>query len=192
MVCFGILWWCVGILPFLNLYRMQQEIGERYSYLPNVGLMIILASFISQYPYVVSAFLAMYATKTWFYIDAYRDDFWLIECARFNSPDSWFAWHIAAMKRWEKQSYTEAIIYWIIARSISPKEFKILFNLASALLKCNNLKESMELLNEAEINIPKGQEAQAGALVSDFRLLVKENQDNVPMDQRKGKIAILV
>lgn len=177
MVCFGILWWCIGIAPFLNLYRMQQELGERYSFLPNVGLMIVLASFIYTNPYLVSGFLMMYATKMWFYMDSYKDDFWLIEHARINSPDSWFAWHIAALKRWDVKSHAEAINFWVMAKSISPKEFKILFNLAAALAICGNKTDFQALLAEAEANIPKGQEKQAGQLIADFR---------------QGKVAILV
>ena len=169
MVCFGMLWWCVGIAPFCNFYRMQQEIGERYAYLANVGLMVVLASFIYHYGYLVGFFMAMYATKMWFYVEAYKDDFWLIEYARLNSPDSWFAWHISAMKRLEKKSHNEALIFWVIAKSISPKEFKILYNIAVMLVMLNNRPEALRFLAEAEANIPRGQEESGGKLVSQFR-----------------------
>ena len=46
MICFGILWWCVGIAPFCNIMRMQQELAERFCYLPNIGLMVILSELI--------------------------------------------------------------------------------------------------------------------------------------------------
>lgn len=177
MVCFGMLWWCVGIAPFLNLYRMQQEIGERYAYLPNVGLMFILASLIHSYPLIISAWLMAYATKTWFYLGAYKDDFWLIEYARMNSPDSWFAWHISAMKRWEKQSYQEALIFWAIAQQISPKEFKILYNLAATFILSNHKEKAMDFLQQAQNNIPKGQEVIAAKIIEDFK---------------QGKIAVLI
>jgi hypothetical protein len=179
MICFAMLWWCVGIGPFLNFMRMQQEISERYAYLPNVGLMFILASLIHSYPFVVGGWLMMYATKMWFYLPAYKDDFWMIEYSRFNSPDSWFAWHISAMKRWEANSIQEAIIYWVIAKQISPKEFKILFNIAAALVVIGNnmvepkrsqlIQEGLEFLAESEKNIPGGQEESAGKMLADFR-----------------------
>lgn len=35
---FCLLWWCICIAPFLNFFRMSQEIAERYTYLPLVGL----------------------------------------------------------------------------------------------------------------------------------------------------------
>jgi len=46
MVSFGLLWWCLGILPFCNFMRMHQEIAERYAYLPSVGIMYCLAHFL--------------------------------------------------------------------------------------------------------------------------------------------------
>ena len=176
MVSFGILWWCVGIAPFCNLYRMQQEIGERYAYLPNAGLMVVLATCIHSYPYLVGGFLAMYAVKMWFYLPAYKDDFWLIEYSRMNSPDSWFAWHISAMKRFEKKSFMEALIFWVIAKSISPKEFKILYNIAGMLLQMNNRPEAEQFLKEASENVPKGQEEMASKMIQDWK---------------EGKIAII-
>lgn len=169
IVCFGILWWCVGIAPFINVYRMQQELGERYAYLPNIGLMIILSYFIHDHTYLVSGFLAMYATKLWFFMDGYQNDFWMVEFARMNQPKSWFAWHIAALKRWEKQSYTEAVIFWVIAKSISPKEYKILYNLAASLAVLNNKDEALKLLAEAEKNIPRGQEVACNDMIRNFR-----------------------
>lgn len=177
MVCFGILWWCVGISPFLNFYRMQQELGERYVYLPNVGLMFVLSQFISFSPYAQAGFIIMYATKMWFYAESYSDDFWMVECARMHSRDSWFAWHIAAMKRWEKQSFQEAVIFWVMAKQISPKEFKICYNLAAALKLSGHHKQSDELLLEAEANIPRGQEKMVGEIIDRFK---------------KGEITILV
>ena len=123
----------------------------------------------------------MYATKMWFYLPAYRDDFWLIEYARLNSPDSWFAWHISAMKRFEKNSHMEALIFWVIAKSISPKEFKLLYNIAVCLILMKNLPEALQFLGEAEANIPKGQEVAGNKLIADFREAIKNPQVKIPL-----------
>lgn len=179
MICFGILWWCVGIAPFCNLMRMQQELGERYVYVANVGCMVILAQIISPYPYLIAGFITMYAVKTWFFIDAYKDDFWMIEHCRIAQPKSWFAWHISAVKRWDVQSYREAVLFWVMARNLSPKEFKLSFNLAAALVIMGNqmvephrsamIKEGLGFLAEAQKNIPRGQEKMAQEFISNFR-----------------------
>ena len=184
MVCFGILWWCVGILPFLNLRRIQQEIAERYAYVANIGLMVCLGSFIVGNDLFVAGFLMMYATKMWFYIDGYKSDFWMVETSTLNSPDSWFGLHIAATKRFEAQSYIEAIYYWNEAKRISPNEFKLLYNLAvCSLMLFRNTKEANSLMAEAEKNIPKGQEVNCKNLIISFKMAQNNPQ---------AKLAILI
>lgn len=171
MICFGILWWCVGIAPFLNFMRMQQEISERYVYLPNVGLMFIVASLLHNFPYVTMGIFMMYATKMWFYMGAYKDDFWLVEYSVLNSPESWFGWHIRGHQRLGAQSHKEAQIFWVIALNLSPKEFKILFNIASSLAVMGPQyhAEALQYLKKAEENIPAGQEEMAQKIVNDFK-----------------------
>jgi hypothetical protein len=172
MVHFALLWWIVGIAPFCNFIRIQQEIAERYAYLPNVGLMFVLASALGSSPVWSAVFISMYATKLWFYMDCYQDDFYLTEQASLNSPDSWFAWHIKAMKRWNSHSHQEALIYWAMARNISPNEFKINLNLATCLglsKEASHREEAKKYIEVAENNIPAGQEGQAGKLIEEWK-----------------------
>ena len=118
---------------------------------------------------VATFFIAMYMTKTWFYIDAYQDEYFLIEQACLNSPDSWFAWHIRAIKRWETQSYKEAMILWTMAKIISPKEFKLLYNLSTVLMIAGQKNEALKYLELAEQNIPEGQEEQTKKIIEEFK-----------------------
>lgn len=161
---FALVWWVMGILPFCNFIRIQQEIAERYMYLPNIGLMYFVSSILYTNPVMYTAFITMYATKMWFYMDCYHDDFYLTEVAALNSPQSWFAWHVKAMKRWDAKSHQEAVIYWTMARNISPKEFKLNMNLASALKLGGLVKESDSFYKIAMENIPAGQEKQVAEI----------------------------
>jgi len=169
LVSFGLLWWCVGIGMFLNFVRIHQEIAERYMYLPTVGLMYVLASAIIGNPYLIGGFLAMYATKMWFYMDAYQDDYYLVEHSCMNSPNSWYAWHLRAMKRWDVNARQEAIHMWVMAKLISPKEFKLLMNISSALRLSGNESEGLKFLAEAEKYIPPGQEKMAGEIIENAK-----------------------
>jgi len=168
MANFGILWWCICIAPFCNLFRLQQEIGERYCYLPNVGLMFFLACVLQTYPQIIPVFLAVYCTKLWFYMDSYTDDYFMVEQACINSPDSWFAWHVRGMKRWETKSYQEAVILWTMARMISPNEFKVNFNLSTALKLSGNVKEANFYFELAKNCVPPGQEKQIKTITDDW------------------------
>ncbi|RTK93060.1 hypothetical protein EKI60_06500 [Candidatus Saccharibacteria bacterium] len=169
MICFGMLWWCVCIAPYCNLVRMSQELAERYAYLPNCGLMFVLASLIYTNPVLVAVFVTMYAVKMWFFIDCYQDEYFLMEHSCMNSPDSWFAWHVRAMSRWNNKSYQEALILWVMAKNINPKEFKLLFNISAVLMIAGQKQEAMKFLKEAQDNIPEGQEQEAGKLIKDFK-----------------------
>jgi tetratricopeptide (TPR) repeat protein len=124
---------------------------------------------------LIGFFIAMYATRMWFYMDCYFDDYRLIESACLYSPNSWFAWHMRAMLRFNTESYKEALILWTMARLISPTEFKINFNLATMLYKSGYKDEAMQYLKVAEDNIPEGQE--------DAKRMVKE--------WKQGTISIL-
>lgn len=169
MVSFGLLWWLVCLAPFLNFLRMQQEIAQRYCYLPNVGLMVVLAYALIDYPIAQAVFITMYATKMWFWMNAYKDDYYLIEHSCFASPNAWFAWHMRAMKRWDTQSHQEALIMWVMAKNISPFEFKILFNIATTLKLSRHIKEAEQFIEQAEKNVPQGQEEQAKKVIEDWK-----------------------
>lgn len=170
MVSFGLLWWCVCLAPFCNFIKLSQEIAERYMYLPNCGLMIVLATVLIHSPALIGVFLAMYATKMWFYMDAYQDDYYLVEAACLNSPQSWFAWHVRGMKRWDQKSYQEAVIIWTMARILSPKEFKVNFNLATALAMSGHGEEAKKFIDICEKNIPAGQEKDCHGLLAEWKV----------------------
>ena len=169
LVNFGFLWYMITIAPFCNVIRLQQEIAERYAYLPNVGLMIVLATYLQAYPILIPAVIAMYATKMWFYMDCYEDDYYLVETSCLNAPDAWFGWHVRAMRRWEQKSYQEAVILWTMAKIISPNEFKVLFNISTALKLSQLHQEADEYLKLAMENVPEGQEEQSKQLYEDWK-----------------------
>jgi hypothetical protein len=169
MVSFGLLLWCIGIAPYLNVLRMNQELAERYCYLPNMGLMLVLATFLYPYPIAFTVFLTMYAVKMWFHMDAFKDDYFLIERSCLDSPKSWFGWHVRAMKRWDSKSYREAMILWVMAKALSPKEFKIIVNLATCLALLGEKKEANEYIEYAKTLIPQGQEEQGMKVYDDFK-----------------------
>jgi len=153
----GLFWYTVCIAPYLNLYRMNQEIGERYAYIPNIGIMYALCTII---PLPLFFFLlGAYSFRMFFYYTkAYIDDYWLLETNVAENPASWYAWLIRARIRIKQKSYREALNMLTFARMLDPLEFKILFNLGVMMRIYKRPKESEAWFNEAEKNIIKGQE----------------------------------
>lgn len=167
----------ISILPFCNIIRANQEIAERFAALPNVFLMYALAQLVNAHPTVIAGILAFYATRTFWTINLYKDEYWITELAVAEDPHAWWAWHCRAMKRWDTQSYKEALILWVMARIISPKEFKVLMNIATCLRLLKNDKEADEYLKLAEQNIVPGQEKEAMDFIT---------------QHKKGKLPILL
>ena len=160
-ISWALLAWTITIAPFCNFVRANQEIAERFAALPNVFLMYALAQILSPYEvydYAITAILAFYATRTFYTLTMYKDEYWITECAVVEDPKAWFAWHVRALKRWGSQSYQEALTLWVMAKMISPKEFKLLMNIAACLRAIGNHKESDHFLKLAKENIVAGQE----------------------------------
>jgi hypothetical protein len=159
----------ITAVPFCNFKRANQEIAERFIALPNIFLMYFLAQLIFAYPIVISAFLAFYATRTFYTLILYKDEYYVTEAAIIEDPHAWWAWHCRAMKRWDTKSYKEALILWVMAKMISPKEFKILMNIATVLRLLKNNKEADYYLKLASENIVEGQEKMAYKFIKDHK-----------------------
>lgn len=172
----GFLAFLITISQFCNVVRANQEIAERFVALPNVFLMFALACLIAPYPIIWACLGIFYATRTYYTVAMYKDEYYITELAVIEDPHAWWAWHCRAMKRWDTQSYKEALILWVMALMISPKEFKILMNLATCLRLLKNDAEADQYLEMARQNIILGQEEQSA-------FYIKEHM--------RGKLAIL-
>ena len=120
--------------------------------------MVALGCVLSHFLPLAYGWVCLYAGVLWTVMGMYKDDYWIVEFSVMNDPFAWFSWHTRAMKRWDSKSYKEALVMWVMAKMISPKEFKLLFNIAVVLRILNNYKESDEFLKLAEECIIKGQE----------------------------------
>lgn len=167
----------VTVIPFCNIWRANQEIAERFVALPNVFLMYSLAQIIYTYPILCTVFLVFYTTRTFYTLIMYQDEYYITELAIIEDPHAWWAWHCRAMKRWDTQSYKEALILWVMAKLISPREFKILMNIATCLRLLKSDTEADEYLELAEQNIVEGQEEQSFEFIA---------------QHKKGKLPILL
>jgi tetratricopeptide (TPR) repeat protein len=98
----------------------------------------------------------------------YRDDYWILEFAVIEDKNAWFAWHMRAMKRWDAQSYREALINWVMAKLISPNEFKLLFNISVVLRLLKKDNEAKEYFALALKNIIPGQEEELKPLIKEW------------------------
>ena len=118
---------------------------------------------------ILTTFLTMYITKFLSIQGMYRDDYWILEFAVIEDPKAWFAWHMRAMKRWDAQSYREALINWVMAKLISPNEFKLLFNISVVLRLLKKDNEAKEYFALALKNMIPGQEEELKPLIKEWQ-----------------------
>ena len=166
-VSWGIFWYSVCIAPYLCLFRMQQEIAERYCYVANIGVMFAVANIVN--PILFAFLFGAYVTRLLTFISAYTDDYWLIEKSVVEDPGAWYAWHVRAHKRWQQQSYREALNCWVMAKMLSPDEFKILYNIAVVLKMLQKHAEAEDYMKMAKNNVIKGQEQAANHLFRQYK-----------------------
>jgi len=165
-ISWGVFWYSCAIAPYLNLFRMQQEIAERYVYVANIGLMFALASILP--PIAVAFMLGGYIAKLLTHQPAYTDDYWLIEKSLNEDPAAWYCWYVRAHKRWQQQAIREALNCWVMASMLSPQEFKILYNIAVVLKYLHKDQESLEYINKAKAHVIKGQEQTSQHLFKEY------------------------
>jgi hypothetical protein len=165
-VSWGVFWYTCSIAPYLNLFRMQQEIAERYCYIANIGVMFALANVLP--PIAIAFMFGAYTARIMTYISAYTDDYWLIEKSVNEDPAAWYVWYVRGHKRWQQQCIREALNCWVMAKMLSPKEFKILYNIAVVMKFLKQDQESVFHMNLARQNVVKGQEKSAEVLFRDY------------------------
>lgn len=168
-IAWGLVAFWIGITPFCNVVRANQEIAERFCALPNIFLMFTLAQIIGPYSILCSAFIVFYATRTFWTVDMYKDEYLITEIAVIEDPHAWWAWHCRAMKRFDNKSFREALIFWVIAKTISPKEFKLYMNIGVCMCLMGDKKEGDTYIEKAEQNIIPGQEKEAKDIIKAYR-----------------------
>lgn len=73
----GIIWFTIFIMQWCNLMVINHLITERYTYIANIGLMVLLSQLTYATP-LIWVILAFYATRLWYFTPVYKDclGFW--------------------------------------------------------------------------------------------------------------------
>ncbi len=156
-IAFGLLWFNVSILMWTNFITIHQPIAERYCYLPNVGMMLVLASIGVKYPYFGAVLLGAYAVRLSYIMPAYISEFWsthynLIEQKRF-----WYVWLIRGVKRFKINDDVGAYNDFCEAYRLCKHSFKINFDMANMSILFKNLDHAQDFLNKAKDNTFEGE-----------------------------------
>lgn len=155
MVSFGLMWFMVNISMFCNFITIQQQIAERFVYLPNVGLMLAMSFLCLKLPppisyYFLSLILAYFITRLWYYRESYINDYWQVEYNIIEQKDSHYAWFSRGIKKFFHGDFPGALMDFAEARNQEKNDFKQNINMAVMFLALGDFPHCEEHLKYAE------------------------------------------
>lgn len=83
----GTAWFLITLAPFTQFKVLGQFVAERYLYLPQLGVHLILAKLLSPYPIAYAVLLTLYIYRSHLYIPAFRNIAALYKNGIQNEPD---------------------------------------------------------------------------------------------------------
>jgi hypothetical protein len=89
----GLLWWLVTISVYSNWITLTVPLAHRYMYLPNVGLMVFLATVLSYiHPLAWVPVAIIYATRTFSFMDMFENMEKFLEYHCYHQPEDDQCW----------------------------------------------------------------------------------------------------
>lgn len=186
-VAFGLFWYSVNIFMWCNIITLSQATAERYTYLANIGLCYLLASS-GLTEFYIGGIIFAYALRTYMFIPAYKNEFWMIEYGIKEFPNFWKWWHERALSKWRMYDFTGAAFDWGVGKARCPYEFRMSYNLAVVLIRMGELKEARKNLDEAKLCLPNTSQAEEALRITEERYKVLEQAEQTGLVQEKDLI----
>lgn len=198
---FGLLWFMINIIMWCNICTVQQQIADRYCYLPCIGIMLSLSylAYHSPSPFnyiLLTTIFTYYGTRLWNYRFAYMNDYWQIEYNVMEQPNAHYAWISRGIKKFFFNDFDGALRDFCESRNFVDHDFKTNFNMATMLFCLGDLPQCEIYLKFAEENHYEGvEELQRKEFTDHLRQLIEKRKrnENIPLqDVRIIKILPLL
>ncbi len=167
----GWLWYLITLIPVIGLVQVgRQSMADRYTYIPFIGLFIIIAwgmqLFAGDNRYrraAVSAaagiMLLALSACTWLQIGHWKDSMTLFSHAIKTVPDNYIAHEITGYAKAQRGMLDEAAYHYSEALRISPDDERSLTGLGNVLVKQGKIEEAINYTNRALLLNPNSSEA---------------------------------
>jgi tetratricopeptide (TPR) repeat protein len=152
---FGWLWYICTLIPVIGLIQVgDQAMADRYTYIPLIGLFIIIAwglpDLLFQYTYrktilAVSAIVVLLALtiSTYLQLSYWQNGVTILERAVEVNPNDRFARANLGVAYLRKSSYDDAIIHFEKALLIDPCDAMSHLNMGVALFRKNKIDQAI-------------------------------------------------
>ena len=145
----GILWYLSYIFIFLNWITIHQFVSERYCYIANIGLCIIIAYYLQNIPVIAALVVGLYLMRTWLHLPAYCDTVRFYESNIWNFPRSEVAMANLGVILIKAGMVGMAMDYWLAATRVNPEYDVPWYNLHSTLKSKGDFKSARTYLVKA-------------------------------------------
>lgn len=152
IVRFGLLWYISYIFIFLNWITIHQFVSERYCYIANVGMCILLSYAISLLPHsliIFAAICGLYLMRTWVHLPTYGDEVQFYQSNVWNFPDSEVAFANLGVTYMKRGLIGSALDMWLIALKINSTYDVAHYNISSTLKTKGQLADAAKHLKLA-------------------------------------------
>lgn len=185
-----LIWFCVPIIMWCNFISFNQTIANRYTYLPNIGLMMFISSLLS--PYLALFLFVYYATKLINFLPFYKNEYWAIEHSCWEQPEFFYPWQNRSVHCFQNSNFHGALGNMLKANELRPNDWKITYNLVQIYMLLGNLNAARDMYKKALECKIDGREPQIKHLMERLNGWItqveedaKKNNNSVNLDLRK-------
>jgi len=151
---FGLIWFTLLIAQWCNFMVLNHPICERYIYLANVGLMLMLAKVLLMIPfgsYFAVALLVYYATRLWGFLPTYKNNKEYFKSNSENFPEIAVPYNQYGLELIRFGKAETALDVFLEGLQYRPNDFRINYNIANLLLGMRRFQESVPFVRKAEL-----------------------------------------
>jgi len=151
----GILWFFVFISIHSQFNLTGQFYAQRYLYLANVGICIVLGTLLSPYPILLTILTTFFVIRTHLYIPVWKtmEHVWLNDLETYpENPNSWnnaAQWYLQSDKPIPGYVFNKVGYYLLKAESLDPNLWEVQMNLACFFSKMNQYGMCLEKTNRS-------------------------------------------
>jgi hypothetical protein len=150
---FGLYWFCILMPQWCNFIVLNHPICERYAYLANIGLMLLVSSTLLAVPYGTYILVVLgtyYATRLWAFLPAYKTnkDFFSSNIDNFDQVA--IGWNQKGLELIRFGRPGDALDTFMEGLMYRPQDFRINYNSANLLNGMGRCNEAVQFVKKAE------------------------------------------
>lgn len=184
----ALIWWLVNISMWCNFITYQQQVSERVTATPNIGLMYLLAFVIIKSPLLIAIVITFYVTRLLFTLRMYQNEFWHTEYSIVEGYNCNYIWIARGVQKYHMGDFAGAYYDFLEAKHCTPWEFKANYNAGVMAVLLQNVPMAKQLLDEAEKCPYEGNEEEMIKRINNVRDLIKTAEETKVLDLNKIEV----